>query len=75
MCVILPVSNLFDTGPYVLLSRLDPGGPSPSTHTWPCGIRTVSTGYGALVFTKSPSSAITRFTATTSGCNGLLSAN
>ena len=70
--VIFPVRSLFDTGPYMLLSRLDPGGPSPSTQTCPVGTKTVDTGYGGLVLMTSPSSATILFTATTSGCTGLL---
>lgn len=72
MCVTLPVRSCFETGPYVLLSRLDPGGPSPSTQTWPCGTRTVGSGCGGFVLTTSFSRATTRLTAMTSGCSGLL---
>lgn len=49
--------SLFDTGPYVLLSIVEPGGPSPSTQTWLAGTTAVGEGYGGFVVTVSPSKA------------------
>ena len=49
MCVTLPTSNRLETGPYVLLSIVVPGRPSPSTQICPLGILTSGKGYGGRV--------------------------